>query len=228
MDDSPGPPTTIRGNVPGLPISVGTWFGFDGKWVDHPQYGRQIQILRAPVLKNGVDVETAGKMLISAGIGEILTRRLQSHYGEEFLEALSDVDRLEKGPGMTKLTALHVASRWKSAQAHFQVLDFLNGLSIPKGKINKIWSHFGDRTQDVLTQNPWALVEIEGLSFKVADEVARKLNLNLEDLNRVRGAALYAIKTQKEMGHLYQITGQLHRMDQQKNPHVGASHLANA
>ena len=36
MDDSPGPPTTIRGNVPGLPISVGTWFGFDGKWVDPP------------------------------------------------------------------------------------------------------------------------------------------------------------------------------------------------
>jgi len=28
---------TIRGNIPGLNVDVGTWFGFEGKWVRHPE-----------------------------------------------------------------------------------------------------------------------------------------------------------------------------------------------
>jgi exodeoxyribonuclease V alpha subunit len=207
-------------------VSVGVWFGFDGKWVDHPQYGRQIQILRAPVLKDGIDIETAGKMLISAGVGELLVKRLHHHFGDDFIDALEDSSRLEKAPSMTNLTALHLASRWRSAKAHFQVLDFLNDLDVPKGKITKIWAHFGDKTQDILTQNPWSLVELEGLTFKVADEVARKLGLDLNDLNRVKGAALYAIKTQKEMGHLYLLTGQLLHLVRQNIPDLEPKQLA--
>ena len=35
---------TVRGNVLGLTVSTGSWFGFEGKWVNHPTYGNQISI----------------------------------------------------------------------------------------------------------------------------------------------------------------------------------------
>ena len=35
---------TIRGNVPGVNVAIGTWFGFEGKWTNHKEHGRQIAI----------------------------------------------------------------------------------------------------------------------------------------------------------------------------------------
>lgn len=202
---------TVRGDVPGMAIAIGTWFGFEGNWTNHAQYGRQIVITRAPVMKQDWDADTSEKVLLSNGIGPTLAANIRKHFGEGMAEALQDPDKIKAVPGMTKFTALHVHNRWRAARSHFLTLGFLNDLGLPQGRIRQIWATFGDRAQEVLSMNPWALVQIEGVTFQDADIVAQRLHLDISANNtaRVEGAVLHACRSGRGFGHLYSSSGEM-------------------
>lgn len=205
---------TVRGHVPGVPVQVGSWFGFEGKWTKHEKYGRQIVIIKAPVLKNGWDPDTAEKMLASNGVAERVVSSIRKHFGDdEFIQALdAGAERLEEVDGLAQFSAAHVAQRWEAVKAYFQGLAFLGDLGLPPGKIKQVWSTFGDDAEQILSKNPWKLVQVDGITFQQADEIAQRMGLDLESPERLRGAVLYACKSQRSFGHLYLTTGQLSAM----------------
>lgn len=222
-------PVTVKGPVPGIPIKEGTWFGFEGKWVNHSQYGKQIEITRAPVLKGGWNPETASKMLIANGVGSGIMLSIRNHFADDtdFMAVLGDTSRLEDVPGLAKFSAQYVASRWVTVQAQFKALQFLNDLGLPPGRIKNVWSHFRDDAEEMLVHNPWRLVEVDGFTFQHADEVARKLGL-VHEANQVKGAVLYACKSGLGFGHMYLQTGTIYHMvrsmvpDTEKEPIIQA------
>lgn len=193
-----------RGNVPGMTVSEGSWFGFEGKWVNHPQHGRQISINRAPVIREWT-AQVAISMLIAEGCGERTLRAAYKALDAQFVPALDNGDEplLCKGKGVTPAIASHMVSNWRRIKAYHRTLGFLNRAGIPTKISGKIWSTFGDDAEEVLTENPWALVQIRGITFSQADEVARKLGLSMDHPNRIRGAVLHASKASLGMGHLY-------------------------
>jgi exodeoxyribonuclease V alpha subunit len=202
---------TARGDIPGVKIAVGTWFGFEAAWDDHPKYGRQLKITRAPVLKNGWDDETCEKILTSHGIGAALAAKLREAFRGDMPVALADPERLKTVPGITAFVADHIAHKWRVARSQFLTLDFLGDLGLPQGKIRQVWSSFGDRAQDVLSTDPWSLLGIDGITFQDCDTVALRLGLDCSpsNLNRVKGAVLHASKSSKRLGHLYLSSGEL-------------------
>ena len=204
-----GVTVTVKGNVPGITITVGAWFGFEADWVNHPKFGRQLSITRAPMLKDGWDPDTASRVLVANGVGGQIMRSIRSHVGDEaLLDALGDPALLEAVPGIAKFSALHVASRWEVVQANFKTLAYLADMGVPAGLVKDIWSHFGDDAEKVLSKNPWALVEVDGITFAHADEVARRNGLSTSDA-RIRGAVLYVCKSNRSFGHLYLRTGSI-------------------
>lgn len=200
---------TVRGNVPGLEVRDGTWFGFEASWETHDKYGRQLVIQKAPVLQGGWDTRTALKMLESHGVGIRTCNALYDHFGDELVSVLGDAEELQKVPSVTKFSALHIVSRWRTVRAMFQSLEFLGDLRLPKNKVEQIYSHFGDDAEKALSEDPWSLVQVDGITFDQADEVARKLGLDLSTERRLRGAALYTCKSLRGMGHLYLTSGEL-------------------
>jgi exodeoxyribonuclease V alpha subunit len=200
---------TVKGYVQGLPINIGTWFGFEAKWVNDRKWGKQLHIQKAPVLKNGWDPDSAEKILVANGVGLRMMASIRAHFGDDFLPALNDVEMLKKVPGITDFAALHVAQRWESVQAHFKTLDFLADMGLAKGKIRQVWAKFGDQAITVLSKNPWSLVQVEGIKFEQCDEIARRLNLDMGSPDRVLGACLYACKEMRSFGHVYMRTGTL-------------------
>lgn len=205
-------PVTVRGDIPGVKVSVGTWFGFEAVWDDHPKYGRQLKITRAPVLRNGWDDETCEKILVSqTKIGPALSAKLREAFKGDMPAALADPERLKTVPGITSFIAEHISHKWKIARSQFLTLDFLGDLGLPQGKIRQVWSIFGDKAQDILATDPWSLLEIDGITFADCDVVAQRLGLDCSpsNLNRVKGAVLQAAKSSKRMGHLYLSSGEL-------------------
>lgn len=201
--------TTVRGNVPGLEMKPGTWFGFEARWDHHSKYGTQLVIDRAPVLKGGWDTEKAINMLSSHGVGTRLCSALVDHFGDDLVEALADKERLQEVPSVTEFSAEHIVSRWQAVRSLFQSLQFLGEMQLPKRKIDQIYAHFGDEAQQRLSENPWDLVQIDGITFDQADEVARRLGLAMDSPHRIRGAALYTSKSRRGMGHLYLSSGDM-------------------
>ena len=205
------PSVTVRGSIPGLGIKVGTWFGFEANWTTHKEYGRQLVITRAPIIKKAWDPESAEKVLIANGVGERVIQQVRAHFGDAgFLEGLMDQAKLEEVAGVDSFLALHIMQRWQVIQAYFKALGFLNDLGLQPGKIKQVWALFGDEVERVLSSNPWELIRIEGITFQQADEIAAKLGLGLDSPERLKGAVLHACKNQRSFGHLYMTTGQLH------------------
>lgn len=202
-------PVVVKGNVPGLSLSAGSWFGFEGKWVTHPEHGKQLEIVRAPVLEGKWTPEMAVRVLSSHGVGRISCQRIMDHFGEGTLNVLSEPKKLQEVEGIDHFSALHIASRWKSVRAMFQTLAFLGEFNLPKARIDQIWSAFGDEAESILATDPWAMVRIDGISFKQADEVAMKMGLDPQSNERIRGALLYTVKSRRGMGHLYLQSGEL-------------------
>jgi len=202
---------TVRGDVPGLQVSVGTWFGFEGVWDQHEKFGRQIRIVRAPVMKKDWDADTCEKILVSHNVGPAIAAKLREAFGEDMASHLMDPEKVRGVAGMTKFTALHVVSRWQAARAHFLALEFLNDLGLPQGRIRQIWAMFGDQAQEILSTNPWALVQIEGVTFHDADGVAIRLRLDTSatNISRIEGAVLHACRSGRGFGHLYSSSGEM-------------------
>lgn len=200
---------SVKGNVPGMSVETGTWFGFEGKWHKDPKYGRQLKILRAPVIKGGWTPDVIAKLLVTHGVGEMIMDRLQQHFGPALLETLDKQDptALLPAQGLTPLTAEFVVDRWKMVKAYFGTLDFLAMAGVPHSRIAQVWGMFEEKAQEVLTENPWALVRVGGITFAQADEVALRLGLSLDNPLRVQGAVLHTCKTKKGMGHMYLSSG---------------------
>lgn len=218
--------TTVRGNVPGLDVKPGCWFGFEGHWEVHDKYGRQLVVDKAPVIKGSWDAETALKMLQSHGVGGRTCDSLHAQFGDDLIEALSDADKLQTVPGISEFSAQHIVSRWRAVRAMFQSLEFLGQLNLPKKRIEQIYAHFGDDAERILSEDPWSLVQIDGINFDQADEVARKLSLDVASESRIRGAALYTCKAKRGMGHLYLSSGELVRGITQYAPEIDKAKIA--
>jgi exodeoxyribonuclease V alpha subunit len=200
---------TVKGNIPGLNVEPGTWFGFEGAWVNHKTHGKQVDITRAPMIRGAWDTKTIVKVLSAHNVGRLTLTLMAERFGDGLAKALDDPEKLMQIKGVDKVTAEHIGSRWKTVRALFQTLSFLSQFPIPKTAINQIWALFGDDAEEVLSTNPWDLVRIQGIEFKVVDEIALRLGLDIDNPNRVRGAVLYLTKAQRGMGHLFLRSGDL-------------------
>lgn len=206
---SAGALITVRGTIPGLHVEVGTWFGFEGNWVRHETYGRQVEITRAPVIRGEWTPKTVKKVLGAHGVGRMTLQVLHERFGDELVEALSDPVMLEDVPGIDQFSAQHIVARWQAVKAMFQALSLLSEFSLPRQKIDQVWITFGDDTERILSDDPWRLVQVDGIDFKQADEIALRMGCDMASPERLIGALLYVMKARRGMGHLYMLTGDL-------------------
>jgi exodeoxyribonuclease V alpha subunit len=221
---------TVKGNVSGLPVKIGSWFGFEADWVNHPKFGKQLAITKAPIFKNQLDPDSVENALIAHGVGGRVVKLIRMTVGDEsFLRVLGDQQALElEVPTIDTFTAAYIVKKWQMIQAYFRTLSFLCDLDLPEAKVSSIWSTFGDDAEKILSSDPWALVQIEGVTFVQADAIAMKLGLPPQCPERTRGVVLYVCKNQKTMGHLYSVSGQIYQEAQEYIPNITMTEVAGA
>jgi hypothetical protein len=82
----------VRGVIPGLQISEGTWFGFEARWENHAKYGRQLVITKAPGIKGQWNAETAASMLAAHGVPDLVADRIMNHFRDLLVSILDSGD----------------------------------------------------------------------------------------------------------------------------------------
>ena len=221
--------TSVKGTVLGISVDVGVWFGFEGEWIQHETHGKQLSITKAPVVQEWT-AAVVSSVLAANGVGERVVNHIHAHFGDRMVDVLDkyDPDLLTEVPGMSPVAAAHVISRWKVAKAYFRTLEFLANAGVPRRQVSQVWAMFGDDAEEVLSQNPWALVRIDGITFAQADEVAAKLKLDMSSPARVEGAVRFAIKTRKGLGHLYLTSGEIFAETELLLGQVGTRDVAHA
>lgn len=204
------PPVTVKGDFPAQNVQVGSWISFEGKWIEHEQYGKQLTVLRSPVAVPKWTDDRVLAALTSAQVGPTVRMHLLAHAKQRGLPLFEVMDAKDPiVPGVDKLTLDHALARWRSIRTYMDAANFMSEAGIPASVVSTVWKTFGADLETTITVDPWVLVRIQGISFNEVDEIALKLGVPLSNPGRVRGAVLSSIQTSLQEGHVFCSTGQV-------------------
>jgi len=208
--------TKISGHFYGLTrLSVGAVLQVDGDWTTHPKYGRQFTAQGwQPWSKTPRDIERFLGECMDVFENKELLHKVVRHFGDKTFEALLD-DTL---PGLVldavEKEDLRIAqARWRIIRGIASLADSLREYNLGSVAVSAIFQKFGLQSMEVISENPYRLLEIEGFLFIKADSVGLRRGIGASDPRRVAGAVLWVIRDQiRQQGHLYIRHGDLEQL----------------
>lgn len=195
--------TIIVGILPAL--QPGETVVCSGSWKTHPSYGRQFDVNEYSVERPN-DVMGIQKYLESGlikGIGEAFAKRIVDRFGEKTLEVLDqDPKRLLEIPGIGERKVEKIKECWKAQQSIRDVMLFLRTYGVSPGFAQKIYKAFGEKSVEKVKENPYQLAkQINGIGFKMADQIALKLGYPLHSSPRIAAGIEHVLWELSNDGH---------------------------
>jgi exodeoxyribonuclease V alpha subunit len=188
-------------------INEGEHLTLTGRWVNHPKFGRQFEVLRyrisLPASVKGMEKYLASGLI--SGIGPVYAKKIVRHFGDQVFDVIENApERLREVPGVGPVKAESLAKAFRGQKAVRDLMVFLQDHDISSSLAIKIYKEYGDDSIRVLTENPYTLADdIFGIGFRTADQVAKKLGCEENDPRRHRAGLRYALQQAADDGHIY-------------------------
>ncbi len=205
------PAQTVIGNFP--PLSPGERLRITGQWEVNPKFGRQFKAESfVPVLPSGAKgIEKFLSCGLIKGIGPVLAKRIVQTFGERTLEVLSgDADKMKGVEGVGAVKLREIKKSWAAHQDIRDLIIFLQDHDVSTSLATKIYRQYGSKSYHVLKTNPYQLcLDIWGIGFKTADQIALKLGMDPASIERVKAFLLYLLEKDNEQGHVFSYESEL-------------------
>ncbi len=178
-----------------------------GEWSNHPRYGQQFKIVdcktTVPATVEGIQ-KYLGSGLIK-GIGPVMAGRIVKEFGKDTLEVIENkVEILARINGIGKRRTEMIRRAWEEQKEIREVMLFLQSHGVSAGYATKIFKRYGDRSIQVVRQNPYRLAsDIFGIGFLTADEIASKLGFSKDSHLRAEAGILYVLQQVADEGNVY-------------------------
>jgi exodeoxyribonuclease V alpha subunit len=203
--DRGGDLVTVVG--PLLGAQAGEHLHMEGRWRNHPLYGRQFEVrsYRAvlPATVQGIR-RYLGSGLIK-GIGPKMAERIVDHFGVDTLKVLEeDPGRLRGVPGLGPKRTAMIEQAWEEQKAIKDVMVFLQGVGVSTSLAVRISKAYRDEAIKIVTHQPYRLAtDVWGIGFKTADKIAQGLGIAHDSAERVKAGLQYTLSQASEIGHCY-------------------------
>lgn len=200
-----GDPETMVGHM--VEPRAGCRMRFRGQYVKNRKYGRQFQFSLAdevmPSTGEGIRAYLGSGLI--KGIGPRIAERIVSRFGADSLRILEEEpQRLLEIRGIGEKIIAAITEAFGKQRGIRELLIFLQPHGISPAYAIRIYKAYGDQSLSVVKENPYRLaMEIHGIGFISADNIASKLGFSREHPLRIQAAALYCIKKGTEDGHVY-------------------------
>ena len=202
---------TVTGSLP--PVQDGEHLQLVGTWSSHSTYGRQFKALRAVPIRPSTRAAILRYLSsgIIKGIGDKTAERIVAHFGLDTFKILDENPGcVLQVPKVGKKKASEIIESWKAQRSIADVMMFLNNHGISLTYAQRIMKLYGERAIELISANPYQLaVDINGIGFIKADNIAKSIGIAPDSPERVRAAVIYQMQQSEERGHCYQTTKQL-------------------
>ena len=183
-------------------ISDGLRVEIDGVLTKNAKYGEQISVQSAKILPPN-NIEGIKKYLSSGlikGIGPVTADLIVEKFGETTLEVIEfNPLKLAEVKGVSKTKAMQIADTFRDIKQMQNSVMFLQRFDISTNLAVKIYKIYLDNTEEILTTNPYKLVEdVDGIGFLSADKIAQKLGIAKDSEFRFRAGILHVLKQNSE------------------------------
>lgn len=196
---------TIVGKL--LGARVGESLELEGRWVDHPEHGRQFEVERfrtiLPATIEGIR-RYLGSGLIK-GVGPVTAKRIAETFGSYTLHVIEHEPlRLREVPGLGPKRVELIMRAWEEQQQIKAIMLFLQDLEITPGLAVRIYKQYGEQSLSVVQATPYRLAdEVYGIGFLTADRIAQALGIPHDSPQRIGAGLRYALSQATEEGHCY-------------------------
>jgi exodeoxyribonuclease V alpha subunit len=191
-------------------VHVGETLACRGEWKHHSEHGWSFQVEHATVTQPHTLVGMVAYLESAVkGIGPIFAKAIVDTLGERTFEAIDEDPnvlfkvRTPSGQKMGAAKIRAIVEAWEEARAIRKVMVFLTSHGVTTGIATKIHKQYGDDALKVLGDDPYRIVEIRGIGFKIADRIARNLNVPLESPQRIQAGIVYVLQDAESSGHCF-------------------------
>jgi hypothetical protein len=175
-------------------VSAGHELLCTGAFSQHPRYGWQFAV---ETFRSALPQTADGVMrwLITRvpGIGPAFARAIVNHFGVD--EVFSELDRQPErlrevrtpsGRPISAKAVERAIAAWREVATVREVEAFLFAHGIGAGLAGRLVRQYGDGVVAVLSQEPYRLIELPRVGFKIADGIARSLGIELDHPQRLQ------------------------------------------
>lgn len=191
--------------VVGPSISQGELIEAQGKWITDPKFGRQfkaaqIRILPPTSLK-GIERYLASGQI--RNIGPKMAKALVGHFKEKVFEVIEHDDaRLLELDGIGEKRRAAIVDAWEDQRQMRDLSVFLQGFGLGPARAMRVYRSLGEDAISMIRQNPYTLIShVKGLGFKIVDEMALKMGIAEDSLQRAQAGLVYALEEASSEGH---------------------------
>ena len=196
-------------------ICVGIFRGVDngenleitGEYVEHPSYGFQFKANSFKVVEPD-DLLSMERYLGSGaikGVGEALAKRIVKRFGKDTFRVIEEEpERLVEVKGISERIAQQITDQMIEKREIREAFLFLQKYGITNTLAVKIYEKYGMGMYGILKENPYRLAEdIQGVGFRLADEIAEKIGIHTDSDYRIRCGILYTLLQASLEGHMF-------------------------
>jgi exodeoxyribonuclease V alpha subunit len=192
---------TLQGVVEGMNVE------FTGSYTEHPSYGRQFRV-ESYEEKEPEDEFAIERYLGSGavkGIGAALAARIVRKFGRDTFRIIEEEpERLAEIRGISERKAQEIAAQVEEKRGMRQAMIFLQQFGISLALAAKVYQAYGPQIYSIIRENPYRLADdIQGVGFKIADEIAGRAGIRADSDFRIRSGILYALMQAAQDGHTY-------------------------
>ncbi len=188
-------------------ISEGDFIEATGRQVEHPVYGDQIQVQQYE-LKTPEDTASMERYLGSGaikGVGAALAARIVRRFKADTFRIIEEEpERLAEVKGISEKMAMSISQQMGEKKELRQAMMFLQEYGISMNLALKIYNEYGSRMYGIIKENPYQLADdIQGIGFKMADEIAQRVGIFTDSDYRIRSGLFYCLLQSMANGHTY-------------------------
>src|SRR6516225_4747336 len=194
---------TVLGSLPS--VSAGEWLEAEGWWVRDKEHGLQF---KARLMKTvpPTTVEGIERYLSSGlvkGIGPVLAKKLVGRFGAEVLGLIENrIAELQSVDGIGPKRRERIAHAWQEAKQVREIMLFLHSHGVSTSRAVRIFKTYGEQAIEKVRENPYTLAkDIYGIGFATADQIAQKVGIPRDSINRARAGIDHVLLEATSDGH---------------------------
>jgi exodeoxyribonuclease V alpha subunit len=195
---------TAVGNL--LGVKPGENLHLTGRWIHDKRFGEQFQVEAfrtiVPATLAGIE-RYLGSGLVH-GIGKVMAERLVARFGLKTLEVIDEhPERLTEVEGIGRVRTEQIRRAWVEQRAIKDVMVFLHSHGVAMSHATKIYKRYGEKSIAAVRENPYRLaLDIFGIGFQTADEIARSLGVEPTAPARCQAGVLHVLRALSDEGHV--------------------------
>lgn len=188
-------------------VAEGMNVEFSGSYTEHPAYGTQFKV-ESYEEKEPEDEIAIERYLGSGavkGVGAALAARIVRKFGRDTFQIIEEEpERLAEIRGISERKAQEIAAQVEEKREMRQAMIFLQQFGISLALAAKVYQAYGPQIYTIIRENPYRLADdIQGVGFKIADEIASRAGIRADSDFRIRSGILYALMQASADGHTY-------------------------